>query len=111
MKTSVNLSDFRDAFHRTGRGNQFSYEALGVLFDYFEECENDAGEELELDVIAICCEFEESDPIAIIEAYNLDYPENAEGDEYKEIAYKYLVDEGVLIGECERNITFVYRQH
>ena len=47
MKTSVNLSDFRDAFHRTGRGNQFSYEALGVLFDYFEECENDAGEELE----------------------------------------------------------------
>jgi hypothetical protein len=60
MKTSINKYDFRDAFQKAGRGNNFSYEGLSVLFDYFEEYEDSTGEEIELDVIAICCEFNES---------------------------------------------------
>lgn len=111
MKTTVNLSDFRDAFQRMGRNTQFSYEALEVLFDYLEECENDTGEEWELDVIAICCDFEESDAQAIIEAYNLEIEEGLDEEEIKEVARTYLIDEGVLIGECEGNESFVYRQH
>lgn len=107
MKTTVNLSDFRDSFHRMNRGSQFSYEALEVLFDYLEECENDTGEEWELDVIAICCDFEESDARSIIEAYSLECEEGQE----EETARTYLIDEGVLIGECPSNESFVYRQH
>lgn len=111
MKTTVNLSDFRDAFHRMGRNAQFSHEALEVLFDYLEECELDMWEEMELDVIAICCDFEESDAQAIIEAYSLEVEEGADEEEIKEIARSYLIDEGVLIGECAGNESFVYRQH
>jgi hypothetical protein len=55
MHITINKSQFRDEFKRAGRGDQFSYEALGLLFDYFEECEPD----YDLDVIAICCEFVE----------------------------------------------------
>lgn len=38
MKTTVQLSDFRDAFQRV-RPDNFSYDGLEVLFDYLEDCE------------------------------------------------------------------------
>lgn len=70
MKTTVNKSQFRSAFYNADRKDNFSYEALGVLFDYFEELEADTGEELELDVIAICSEYEETHFEDIIENYD-----------------------------------------
>jgi hypothetical protein len=72
MKTSINKYDFRDAFQKAGRGNNFSYEGLGVLFDYFEEYEESTGEEIELDVIAICCEFCEETPEEIRANYDIE---------------------------------------
>lgn len=61
MKTTVNISQFRDAFRQCGRQDQFSYEGLGLLFDYFEELDPD----MELDVIAICCDYSEDSPADI----------------------------------------------
>lgn len=72
MKTTVTLSDFRDAFRSMGRSENFSYEGLELLFDYFEQYEQDSGEEMELDVIAICCDFYEMDPTTINDEYSLD---------------------------------------
>lgn len=59
MKQNVNFCNFQDAFHKCGRGTQFSYEALQALFNYLEELEEDMGQEIELDVIALCCEYME----------------------------------------------------
>ena len=42
-----------------GRGKQFTYEGLNALFDYLEEYEDGTGETIELDVIALCCEYTE----------------------------------------------------
>lgn len=61
MKINVNFHRFQDAFTNYGRGNQFSYEALQQLFNYLEQLEEDTGEEIELDVIALCCEYTEID--------------------------------------------------
>ena len=72
MKTSIDKYTFRDTFKRMNRENQFSYKGLGILFDYFEEYENSTGEEIELDVIAICCEFNEATPEEIAIAYAID---------------------------------------
>ncbi len=58
MKTTVSKSDFRDAFQAI-RPDNFSYEGLGAMFDELTMTENDQGEELELDVIAICCDWTE----------------------------------------------------
>ena len=55
MKVTLSKSDFRDAFFRMERGENFSYEGLGALFDFLEE----SGEEMELDVIGLCCDFSE----------------------------------------------------
>ena len=63
MKQTVHREDFRKAFLDT-RPNQFSYEALDALFNYFESIEGDTGEEMDLDVIAICCDFVEYDSLA-----------------------------------------------
>lgn len=59
MKKTINIYDFRDAFHKAGRGNQFTYDGLTALFEYIEEYEESTGEEIELDVIALCCEYVE----------------------------------------------------
>ena len=57
MKQTITSSHFVDAFRDHGRENQFSYDGLIALFDYLEQYEEETGEELELDVIALCCEW------------------------------------------------------
>ena len=65
--TIDNASQFRDQFYAMNRQDQFSYEALGLLYDYIEEADSDA----ELDVIALCCEYSEDTEAAIMQAYGL----------------------------------------
>jgi len=59
MKQNVNFGMFVDAFHSAGRGEQFSYDGLDALYRHLTELEGDSGEELELDVIALCGEYDE----------------------------------------------------
>lgn len=91
MKTTVNVSQFRDAFRQCGRQDQFSYEALGLLFDYFEALEDSLGQEIELDPIAICCEYSEESPADIAWNYD-DAPYHADD------AVDWLADRTSVIG-------------
>lgn len=59
MKTTVTRHDFHDAFRRMNRQDEFSYAGLNALFEYLEEYEESTGEELELDVLALCCDYTE----------------------------------------------------
>ena len=56
---TINQCLFRQTFQNYDRGDQFSYEGLNALFDYLEELSEDMGANIELDVIALCCEFSE----------------------------------------------------
>ena len=70
MKTTVTRHDFHDAFRRMNRTN-FSYEGLNALFAYLEDYEDSTGEELELNVIALCCDYAEYSSLdEIIEEYD-----------------------------------------
>ena len=69
MINTLSQYDFVDAF-KSLRPNNFSYEGLLVLFDYFEMLEDELGEQMELDVIAICCDYAEFENIdEIIDQY------------------------------------------
>jgi hypothetical protein len=68
MKKTINLYQFRDAFMDI-RPDNFSYEGLEMLFNWFEEYEDGTGEDMELDVIAICGEWEESTIDEVINNY------------------------------------------
>ena len=59
MKQSITKCQFHDAFRAYNKLDNFTYDGLSTLFDYFEEYQEDTGCEIELDVIAICCEYTE----------------------------------------------------
>ena len=71
MKHNVTQYDFRDAF-QSMRPNNFSYEALEGLYQYLIELEDDMGTDIELDVIALCCDYIESTFADVALAYDLD---------------------------------------
>lgn len=72
MIKTISIYDFRDAFKAAGRGEQFSYNGLEVIFDYIKSYEQDSGEQTELDVIALCCEWAEDDYKSVAESYSID---------------------------------------
>ena len=77
MKLTIeNASQFRDEFRQCGRADQFSYEALGLLFDYLEDIDPD----YDLDVIALCCEYSEDSVEQIADWYGLEFSSVDEGD-------------------------------
>ena len=73
MYQSINKSEFRSAFHNMGRSNQFSYEGLTILFEGLEQYETDTGEEVELDVIALCCDYSELTAEEIQRQYDVEH--------------------------------------
>jgi len=107
MIQTVNNSDFHNAFNSMDRGNQFSYEALNMLFNYFEEFDED----MELDVIAICCEYSEMSYADIIGNYDTDITESDANTEKEQIAYikNWLSDNTMVIGESDDGV-FVFQQ-
>ena len=104
MKQTISLSQFQDKFDAI-RPNNFSYEGLQQLFDYFESYEQDTNEEIELDVIAICCEYSESTPKEIATYYNIDIEDD--GNELLNVM-DYLADHTSVIGHTDT--TIIYQQ-
>lgn len=84
MKTSVNYYDFRQAFEGL-RPDNFSADGLQVLFNYLEQCEEEDGVEMELDVIGLCCDYIE---------WN-DYQEFQES--HPDIAYDEIDEHGIFL--------------
>jgi hypothetical protein len=60
IKQTVNFSQFCDSFGGSYKDN-FSYEGKRALFDYLEQYSEEVGEDIELDPIALCCEYTEYD--------------------------------------------------
>ena len=119
MKKTVSIYDFRDAFLANGRATQFSYEGLQVLFDYLEDYEADTGEELELDVVALCCDYVEASWQDVAGAYDIDLSEASEGmceasaygleqieKAKKQLVIDYLTEHTIICGESVNG--FVY---
>lgn len=84
MKQTIGVHEFRAAFQNSSRAEQFSYEALGLIFSCLEEFE-EGGEELELDVVGVCCDFAEDTVEQAIKSYSLNLdPETATEEEVAE---------------------------
>ena len=107
MKTTVSIYDFRKAFESI-RPDNFSYEGLEILFNGLEEFEDDTGEELELDVIAICCDFCEMHYTEILRQYDIDY-DNVDDDELDTVIEEYLEQNTWVVGKTDSG-SYVFRQ-
>lgn len=102
MKQTVNSTMFHDAFERMNRKENFSYEALELLFDYLDECD----ENMELDVIEICCDFTEDTLEGVINNYSIDVSDCDTEDEKEERVQQYLEHHTILVGVTTD--TYVY---
>lgn len=101
MKQTLNLSAFCDAFHAYRRYDQFGYNALQILFEYLEEMESETGEEIELDVIALCCDYSVDSVADIAAEYSIDLSECEDDEERKFAVLDYLQDNTQICGEYE----------
>lgn len=98
MKQSVNSYDFERAFVDMGRKDQFTYEGKKALFEYLENFEEDTGKEIELDVIALCCEYSEHDSaLECANQYDFELDQDQDEDEQEEAALEYLRDRTSVI--------------
>lgn len=100
MKQTINEYQFRRGFEQS-RPDNFSYEALGILFEYFQLLEEDIDQEIEYDIIAICCDYAES----TVKEINNDYDQEFES---LEEASEWLQDETIVAGSTET--TVIYQQ-
>ena len=109
MIQTVNNSQFHDAFNRMDRGSQFSYEALNLIYEYMESIESDTGEQIELDVIAICCEYSEQPWQEIAESYDIDLSDWETDEDKQQAVIDYINDHSMYIGVTDDG-SIVYQQ-
>ena len=94
MIETVNEYRFIDAFMKI-RPDNFTRSGLQALYDYFIQYEDDLGEQIELDVIAICCEFTQYKNLKEInEAYGHDFEDLEALSEYTQVID---FDDGIII--------------
>lgn len=63
---TVTETIFLDAVRAAGRVENFGYNGWRKIFEYLEQYSEDTGENVELDVVAICCDYSSFDSV---EAY------------------------------------------
>jgi hypothetical protein len=107
MYQNITKSRFRDAFHDAGRSTAWTYEGLGLLFDYLEEMG-----ESELDVIELDGAYCEQTPEEIADDFSHDLGsidfdlEDLDLDEVENMIRDYLTTNTRLVGETAT--TFIY---
>lgn len=105
MKQSITFGQFVDAFYAHNRYDSFGYDGLRVIFDYLEDYEDQTGEEIELDVIAICCDYNMMSIEDIIKEYRIDVSD-VDADDLEEYVLDYLNDQTMVLGQCVDGVVF-----
>lgn len=73
VKTINTVGELQQEFASYNR-DYYSYEAYEQIFDWYEEGYDENGNDIELDVIAICCAFNEYSKYEFVEQYEDLYP-------------------------------------
>ncbi len=94
MKKSIGFCEFTDSFRNMNRQEDFSYNGLKALYEYLEEYEESTWEEIDLDVIALCCEFTEYESLEEIQE---NYPRIHDMDDLMDNTQVIVFDSGIII--------------
>jgi len=101
MKKTIDSQDFIQAFRDYNRQDNFSIDGLKALFEMFEEIDSD----MELDVIAICCDYSESDAQDIADNHGIDLSDCADDEERFNTVVEYLQEETqVVYSDCDDDV-------
>ena len=110
MKMTLNKDQFRFQMNQI-RPDNFSYEGLGELFDYFEAIEEGTQTDMEFDPIAICCDFSQCSLDELLDSYNAldtDYLRSASGNEVRAVIADYIGQNGFWFAFTEEGKEIVF---
>lgn len=109
---TFNENDFINEFKAYNRMDNFSYKGLRILFESLEQTAIDCGINIEMDVIALCCEYSEDDMQSIIDNYDIDLSHCHTMDDRLETVGEYLQDNTYVCGsydDDENDKVFIYQ--
>ena len=101
MYTRVTEDNFRNTFLTSDYKNNFSYDGLTALYNYFEELEDELNESIEFDYISIAGEYSE----LTIEELRDNYSINKDID-----VIKYLQENTIVI-EIENSDSVIIQDY
>ena len=78
---TIAQGDFINAFEQSSRKDQFSSEALEAIFNYLDTISEETGQDIELDIVAICCEWAEMTWQEVAMSYDIDLAHCDDDDE------------------------------
>jgi hypothetical protein len=107
MKQTVALNEFRDAFRIYNRMENFTREGLEALFNHLEALEQDTGEEIELDVIALCCDYSQDTYAYMAVNYSIDVSECVDDEETKAMVLDYLEGETMVVAALDDSVVYM----
>lgn len=100
MKQIIDYSLFEQAFKNYNRLENFP-TGLRDLFNHLEEYEDSTGAQIELDVIALCCDYVEDKLSEVLKNYSLESI-----DELRDNTQVIMVDD-----ESDDNPTIIYQSY
>lgn len=81
------FEDYKRVSTLENQNGNFTYKGLRALFEYLDELSEDTGENITLDVIALCCDYNEYKDL---DEYLNDYPNNHEPKQEDETNEEFI---------------------
>jgi hypothetical protein len=105
--TTIDKYSFVRAFEESYRRDQFSSEALEAIFEYLEEYSDSTGENVEFDIVGICCEWAEMTWQDVVQSYGLDLSFCDTDEERIDAVKEYLRDQTTSFHLSDDSFVFV----
>ena len=109
--SNVSYYDFINMFHDLGRDDQFSRDGLGLLYEYLSDLSDEIGENIIIDVIAICCEYTEYNIVDYYEENQDEINETFMAESYNDLSPDEIIEYATLNDEIvayDDNIIILY---
>ena len=95
--------ELQTEFNRYNRSENFTPAGIRVLFEYLEEISEGSGEDIKLDIIALCCDYSEDTFEGIAANYRINLTDRGgetieDDDEIKSIVLDYLNENTSVCG-------------
>lgn len=103
-------SDLYNIACHMGRGDSFGYAGWLAIGDYLESLSDDLGEDIEIDIVGICCEYSSADDVdSFWNEYgkysSIDSDEWEEMDEEEKLeAVREYLEENTSVVVCDEDL-------
>lgn len=106
----ISSSDLYHMACRMDRGDNFGYKGWNAIGDYLENLSDDLGEDVEVDIVGICCEYSMSEDVSewweeygVYSDIDSDEWEEMDDEEKLEAIENYLQDNTSVV-TCQENL-------